>query len=129
MIFAVHGVKAFIGLDVSEFISRAVPDRSRSGGSEEWEIRKTSTFKVIGRQVLNVWRLMRSELTLNFYTFENVVFHVLRRRIPHYSPKVLSNWFHSDTPMETNWTLEHLMTRTRLVLEMLDETDIVTKTA
>lgn len=40
----------------------------------------TSTFKVEGRHVLNIWRILRSEVTLNQYTFEHVVFHVLHQR-------------------------------------------------
>lgn len=40
----------------------------------------TSTFKVVGRYVLNVWRIMRSEHSLEIYTFENTVFQILRKR-------------------------------------------------
>ncbi len=65
-------------MDVAELISRAMMGHKK--GPVQWDIRKSSTFKVAGRQVLNVWRLMRSELNLNMYTFENVVFDVLRIR-------------------------------------------------
>ncbi len=67
------------GLDVGEQISRA-PGRTAGGGYDAWGMKTTSTFKVIGRHVLNLWRIMRSEQTLNIYTFENVVFQLLRRR-------------------------------------------------
>ena len=67
------------GLDVGEQISRA-PGRTARGGYDAWGMKTTSTFKVIGRHVLNLWRIMRSEQTLNIYTFENVVFQLLRRR-------------------------------------------------
>lgn len=50
------------------------------GGSDQWDIRTTSTFKVVGRHVLNLWRIMRAEQSLTSYTFENVTFQVLRRR-------------------------------------------------
>ena len=51
------------------------------GGSDRWDIRTTSTFKVVGRHVLNLWRIMRAEQSLTSYTFENVTFQVLRRRL------------------------------------------------
>ena len=68
------------GLDISGLISRAPPRRS-GGGPDTWGMRKSSTFNVAGRHVLNLWRIMRSEKTLTIYTFENVVFDVLRRRL------------------------------------------------
>lgn len=45
-------------------------------GESEYEI------KLSGRIFLNVWRLMRSEIALTSYTFENVMYHILHRRIP-----------------------------------------------
>lgn len=72
----VHSAR--LGLDIDELISRA-PARRR-GGVDQWGERHASTFKVAGRHVLNVWRIMRGELSLNMYSFENVVFNVLRRR-------------------------------------------------
>jgi len=68
------------GITVSELISRAPPRYSGGASVDQWASRKASTFKVAGRHVLNLWRIVRAEKTLNFYTFENVVFDVLRRR-------------------------------------------------
>ncbi len=73
---AIHSLG--LGLDIDELISRAPP--RRRGGVDQWGARQASTFKVAGRHVLNVWRIMRGELSLNMYSFENVVFNVLRRR-------------------------------------------------
>lgn len=69
-----------VGFDVGELISRA-PSSQLGGGVDQWGQRHTSTFKVVGRHVLNVWRIMRSAQTLNVYSFENVAFHLLRRRL------------------------------------------------
>ena len=68
------------GITVSELISRAPPRYSGGTSVDQWASRRASTFKVAGRHVLNLWRIVRAEKTLNFYTFENVVFDVLRRR-------------------------------------------------
>ncbi len=33
---------------------------------------------IAGRIVLNLWRIFKSEITLNIYTFENCCFHILK---------------------------------------------------
>ena len=48
---------------------------------------------IVGRILLDLWKILRSEITLNIYTFENVVYHVLHERIPHYELNLLSKWF------------------------------------
>ena len=68
------------GFDFPELISRAPGRRQSSATVDNWGVTHTSTFKVTGRYVLNVWRAMRSEHSLEVYTFENTVFHILRKR-------------------------------------------------
>ncbi|KAK0502919.1 hypothetical protein EDD18DRAFT_1345761 [Armillaria luteobubalina] len=119
---------ATYGLEVSELISRATLS-SRKSGSIQWETRKTSTFKAAGRHVLNVWRIMRSEQNLNTYTFENVVFNVLRQRTPHYSSSTLTNWYRGENPTQLGMLFRYFSSRTSMVLDILKSTDIITKTA
>ncbi|KAJ7092735.1 hypothetical protein C8R44DRAFT_646516 [Mycena epipterygia] len=116
------------GLDISDLICRAPV--KRSGGKDQWGMRHTSTFKVAGRHVLNLWRIMRVEQTLNIYTFENVVFHVLRRRLtPRYSAATLTKWYQDSIPGHRNTVLRYFASRTSMLLELLEETEVVTKTA
>jgi len=87
---------------------------------------------------------MRAELELSMYTLENTVFHLLLRRsvdlassfplltlnrVPKYAPSTLTEWFDSPIPAHRARMLHHLLGHTVLVLEMLDATDIVAKTA
>ncbi|KZT30383.1 hypothetical protein NEOLEDRAFT_1237658 [Neolentinus lepideus HHB14362 ss-1] len=116
------------GLDVTELLSRA-PARRIGGGNHQWGLRTTSTFSVVGRHVLNLWRVMRSEYNLTVYTFENVVFNVLQKRVPYYSPRVLTSWFTSKVPSHTTQAVRHISSRTSLNLEILDRADFITKTA
>ncbi|KAI0361627.1 hypothetical protein OH77DRAFT_1546215 [Trametes cingulata] len=116
------------GLDVGEQISRA-PGRHMGSGSDQWGMKTTSTFKVTGRHVLNVWRIMRSEHNFNIYTFENVVFQILRRRTPWYSPQTLTDWYHSPVPEHADRLLRYFARRTSMVLEILDVAEVVTKNA
>ncbi|KAF8431632.1 hypothetical protein L210DRAFT_2909742 [Boletus edulis BED1] len=44
---------------------------------------------------------MRSEQTLGSYTFENVAFHLLRKRVPRYTPATLTAWYNSESPFHT----------------------------
>jgi DNA polymerase zeta len=53
----------------------------------------TSDLHVVGRVVLNLWRMMRDELKLQSYRFENVIAAVLRERIPHIPQGQLHVWF------------------------------------
>ncbi|KAJ6519827.1 hypothetical protein C8R45DRAFT_807737 [Mycena sanguinolenta] len=115
------------GLDIVDLISRA--PTKRSGGRDQWGLRHTSTFKVSGRHVLNMWRVMRVELTLNIYTFENVVFHALGRRTPRYGHATLKDWYLSSVPAHVFAVLRYFSERTSMVLAILEETEVVTKTA
>ncbi|KAK0448381.1 uncharacterized protein EV420DRAFT_1751017 [Desarmillaria tabescens] len=119
---------AVYGLEVSELISRATLPGRRSG-SLQWDTRKTSTFKAAGRHVLNVWRVMRSEQNLSSYTFENVVFNVLRQRTPHYSSSTLTNWYRGERPMQLGMLFRYFSSRTSMVLDILKSVDVITKTA
>lgn len=67
------------GLDLGDQISRA-SGRHIGGGSDQWGMRTTSTFKVVGRHVLNLWRIMRAEQNFTSHAFEHVVFQILHRR-------------------------------------------------
>lgn len=80
------------GFSLSQLISRAPPKNATMANSQ-YDDRHTSTFKVVGRHVLNLWRIMRSELNLRMYTFENVAYKLLRRRyvshdMPSYPPDI-----------------------------------------
>ncbi|KAI0963568.1 hypothetical protein AcW1_000610 [Taiwanofungus camphoratus] len=114
------------GLDIGDQISRA-PGRHIGVGSDQWGMRTMSTFKVAGRHVLNLWRIMRAEQNFTSYTFENVVFHILRRRVPRYSSRTLTEWYYSTVPNHTSNILHYFSRRASMVLEILDMADVITK--
>ena len=61
--------------------------------NDEYGTLHASGIHCTGRIVLNVWRILRSELKLNIYTFESCVAAVLQLRTPHVQPHVLTHWF------------------------------------
>lgn len=76
VLFADRGTADF---DFQDHLSRA-PSRDLASGTDTWGLRTSSTFKVTGRHVLNMWRIIRAEYNLSSCTIENVVQHILRRR-------------------------------------------------
>ncbi|KIK47777.1 hypothetical protein CY34DRAFT_73289 [Suillus luteus UH-Slu-Lm8-n1] len=116
------------GFDIGELISRA-PSKNTAAGNNQWSQRTTTTFKVTGRHVFNVWRIMRVEQTLSMYSFENVAFQLLHRRIPRYTPEVLTTWYNSANPVHTSRALCYFLERTIMTLEILREAETTTKNA
>ncbi|KLT41724.1 hypothetical protein CC85DRAFT_328733 [Cutaneotrichosporon oleaginosum] len=110
--------------DISRLISTSGPARK-----DAYAEHHTSAFKVAGRHVINIWRILRSEVTLNAYTFENCVFHVLRQRVPHYTAGALTALWRSKTPAHTARVLGIMFQRVVLYAELIDSAEVVSKNA
>ena len=102
---------------------------------------------IAGRILLNVWRLLRGEVTLSryfwfsleirkvlnlffsltSYTFENVFYQVIKRRVPKFSHECLTKMWSSN---HTRWMVVEYMTK-RVVgtLEILEKLDMIGRTA
>ncbi|KAH8413614.1 hypothetical protein KR222_002011 [Zaprionus bogoriensis] len=84
-------------------------------------------MKLCGRILLDVWRLMRSEIALTSYSFENVMYHILHKRCPWHSARALSDWYASPC---TRWiVLEYYLERVRGTLALLDQLDLLGRTS
>ncbi|OQO00746.1 hypothetical protein B0A48_13237 [Cryoendolithus antarcticus] len=97
--------------------------------ADRWGFNQTSTVRITGRHTINIWRAMRSELNLLQYTMENVAFHVLHRRVPHYAFAKLTRWYNSDKPKDLARVLDYFVSRTRLDLEILDANELIPRTS
>ncbi|KAH8102662.1 hypothetical protein BXZ70DRAFT_798056 [Cristinia sonorae] len=115
------------GLDLGEQISRA-PGRA-DFGNNQWGERTSSTFRVIGRHVLNVWRIIRAEQNFTSHTFEHAVFQLLHRRTPRYRSSTLTSWYNSNTPEHGSRLLRYFADRTAMLIEIVDMAEIVSKNA
>ncbi|ORY95936.1 hypothetical protein BCR43DRAFT_316967 [Syncephalastrum racemosum] len=67
---------AVLGVNLVDALARMELDRD-SIPQDEWGYKKASVYRIIGRHMLNVWRIMRGEVALTSYTFENLAYHVL----------------------------------------------------
>ncbi|KAI9368816.1 hypothetical protein BJX61DRAFT_196982 [Aspergillus egyptiacus] len=97
--------------------------------ADKWGFNHTSSIRVTGRHIINIWRAMRSELNLLQYTMENVVFHLLHWRIPHYSFRDLTAWFQSDKPRDFMKVVNYYTSRVQINIEILEENELIPRTS
>ncbi|KAK4174986.1 putative DNA polymerase zeta catalytic subunit [Triangularia setosa] len=106
------------------------PSFGKSGReADRWGFNTTSMIHVTGRHMINVWRAMRGELNLLQYTMENVVWHLLHRRIPHFSWKDLTEWYKSGRPRGLAKVLRYHLKRTRMNIEILEANELIPRTS
>lgn len=96
---------------------------------DKWGFNHTSTIRVTGRHVINIWRAMRGELNLLQYTLENVVFHILHRRIPHYAYQDLTIWYKSKKPSDFARVIDYYISKVQLDLQILEQNELIPRTS
>ncbi|KAI9701709.1 MAG: DNA polymerase zeta [Bogoriella megaspora] len=97
--------------------------------ADRWGFTHTSTIRITGRHMINIWRAMRSELNLLQYTMENVVFHLLHLRIPHYTFRDLTRWYKSSQPRDLAKAIQYYLDRVQLDLQILDANELIPRTS
>lgn len=97
--------------------------------ADKWGFNTTSTIRVTGRHMINIWRAMRGELGLLQYTMENVVWHLLHRRIPHYPWRTLTDWYVGGKHRDLSKLLRYYLTRTKLDIEILEANELIPRTS
>uniref|UniRef100_A0A3Q3F7Z7 DNA polymerase zeta catalytic subunit n=1 Tax=Labrus bergylta TaxID=56723 RepID=A0A3Q3F7Z7_9LABR len=121
-----------LGVNLCQQLSR-VPGNSKenrfSADRDEYGADTMTEISIIGRITLNLWRVMKTEVTLNNYSFENVAFHVLHQRFPMYSPRTLSDWFDHNTDLYRWKMVDHYVSRVRGTMQLLQQHDIIGRTS
>lgn len=97
-----------------------IKDNSRSFSDDDG-------LKITGRILLNIWRLLRHEIALQSYSFENITYHLLHKRIPVFSFMNLTNFW--NNPLFRNRTISHYSFRVSTVLEILEKLDLIGRTS
>lgn len=118
---------AQLGYHLLDELSRVITT-SESIKRNQWGYQKASVYRVTGRHMLNIWRLMKSELTLTCYTFENIAYNLLHDRVPHYSHATLTNWYMKGPVVLKYRLFKYYMKRVQLNLDMLDASQVVSRT-
>ncbi|KAK0142555.1 DNA polymerase zeta catalytic subunit [Merluccius polli] len=121
-----------LGTDLCQKLSR-IPGDSRENrfhaDRDSYGADTMTEINIIGRIVLNLWRIMKTEVTLNSYSFENVAFHVLHQRFPLYSGRTLSDWFDHTTDLYRWKVVDHYVSRVCGSMQLLQQQDIVGRTS
>jgi DNA polymerase zeta len=113
-----------------EFSRMKAQSHGRFGkDNDKWGFNNTSTIRVTGRHMINIWRAMRAELNLLQYTMENVAFHLLHRRIPHFTWADLTNWYTNDKPRDFAKLISHYTSRVQLDLGLLEQNELIARTS
>jgi DNA polymerase elongation subunit (family B) len=107
--------------------SQADDGPAAAADAREDKTELASDMVITGRIILNVWRLMREELKLFNYTYNNVVANLLDVRVPYFTPAQLTKWFQS--PHTRKSTVQYLHLLTVLNLQLLDKVDHIRRTA
>lgn len=129
--YVIDRARQHLGYDLVPELSRVNNQSTGTAGgkSDSWGWTQTSALKVTGRHILNIWRLMRGELNLNQYTYENVVFHLLRSRVPRFPHDQLTQWYTSGRPQHISRVIKYFIERVETDLFILDTSELVFRTA
>ncbi|XP_029411585.1 DNA polymerase zeta catalytic subunit isoform X2 [Nannospalax galili] len=123
---------AALSIDLCQMISRVPDDKIENrfaAEKDDYGSDTMSEINIVGRITLNLWRIMRNEVALTNYTFENVSFHVLHQRFPLFTFRVLSDWFDNKTDLYRWKMVDHYVSRVRGNLQMLEQLDLIGKTS
>uniref|UniRef100_A0A3Q1EJP1 DNA polymerase zeta catalytic subunit n=1 Tax=Acanthochromis polyacanthus TaxID=80966 RepID=A0A3Q1EJP1_9TELE len=123
---------AALRVDLCQQLSRVPGDSKENRFAAERDDYGADTMteiNIIGRITLNLWRVMKTEVTLNNYSFENVAFHVLHQRFPLYSPRTLSDWFDHNTDLYRWKLVDHYVSRVCGAMQLLQQHDIIGRTS
>ncbi|KAM4693357.1 LOW QUALITY PROTEIN: DNA polymerase zeta catalytic subunit [Discoglossus pictus] len=121
-----------LNVELCQQMSRIPDDKNEnrfSSEKDEYGADTMSEINIVGRIVLNVWRMMKTEVALTNYTFENVVFHVLHQRFPLFTFRTLSDWFDNKTDVYRWRMIDHYMNRVHGTLQLLEHLDVIGRTS
>ncbi|XP_028970573.2 DNA polymerase zeta catalytic subunit isoform X2 [Esox lucius] len=121
-----------LSVDLCQQVSRVPGDTKENrfaAERDEYGADTMTEIHIVGRIILNLWRIMKTEVTLNNYSFENVAFHVLHQRFPLYSSRTLSDWFDHTTDLYRWKMVDHYVSRLCGTMQLLQQHDIVGRTS
>ncbi|XP_049869672.1 DNA polymerase zeta catalytic subunit [Pectinophora gossypiella] len=115
-----------LGLEIVKEVSRITEKyRQKRWRSEENDFEG----RIIGRIMFNVWRLLRYELALSSYSFENCMYEIMKERVPKYSYAQLFEWWNHESRMLRWIPVEYYLTRLSGTVRMLEKLDIINRTS
>lgn len=86
---------------------------------DRWGYTHTSAIKINGRNLLNVWRIIKGELKITNYSIQNITYHLLHQTLPKYLNLQLSQWFSSGNVDQLLMVLKYYQKIVSLVLKIM----------
>ena len=117
------------GSKIMSDISRVDSNATTKFGKNEdsYGDAKHCSIFTTGRICMNLWRIMKDQLNLVSYSLENVAYHLLHIRVPHYKFELLTSWY-TKGPLKQWKTIQHLINRVQYTIKILDYTNYVNQT-
>ncbi|WBW71843.1 mitochondrial DNA polymerase, zeta catalytic subunit Rev3 [Schizosaccharomyces osmophilus] len=95
--------------------------------NDAWSYSTTSSIKIVGRHMLNIWRIIRGEISLLNYSLENVVAHLFGIQTPFYRQADLVELWNTPAYHDKHILFQYMLKRTKFSLEILSSRSIITK--
>lgn len=110
-------------------LPRLSRSKSKANGKfgDRWGYTHTSVIEINGRHMLNIWRVLRKEVSLTDYSLENAAYHLLHHTVPRLLNRVLSSLLQSSNLTKISLSLEYYFNRIELTLELLTNQELVTR--
>lgn len=99
--------------------------KSNGKFGDRWGYTHTSALRVNGRHMLNIWRLLRSELRLTSYTLENVSYHLRHQPLPRILNRDLSKWFRETGVSKVVMFFRYYKHRLEMVLKIVEIQEMI----
>ncbi|KAK9448579.1 uncharacterized protein V1518DRAFT_417602 [Limtongia smithiae] len=127
--YMISRAQAEYDFDFADELSRVSLARTASNNFDRWGYMKTSTVKIVGRHVLNIWRILRNSVTLLQYSIQNCAFRILKRRIPYYTTSDLTKWYQSGNAGQRMRVIEYYQQHAQLNLDFLRDQEVIERTS
>ncbi|CAL1214911.1 unnamed protein product [Candida parapsilosis] len=124
--YVVERFREVYQLNIMSKLSRGT-HRSNGKLGDRWGYTHTANIEINGRHILNVWRILKSEMALTSYTLENVCYHLLHRPLPRYSLHQISQWLQSGRFKDIQVALSYYMKRIELTLKIISVQELITR--
>ena len=121
--YVIKRASAAFDFDIAQELSR-VSFKAINKVGDRWGYNHASAIKIVGRHMLNIWRILRKELNLLSYTIENIVYQVLHKRIPHFSYRSLSEMWQTDN---FDVVINYWKSRIDFNIQLLGNIDVLPK--
>lgn len=93
-----------------------------------WGYTHSTSYKLNGRHMINLWRVLKSDISSISYTLEHLSQKILHRTLPRYLNKQLSLWLKSSLEANLLFVSDYYFKRIDVGFELLKSRKIISKT-